>query len=77
MDRDREGVHGPGPQGWSMFCISPQIPTPPPDLDIRRFEIKLYPIIFSNSEVASFSQVSLTPITEGGVCIFIIINLSL
>ena len=35
----------------------------------RWFEIKLYPIIFS--------QVSETPITEGGVCIFIIINLSL
>ena len=71
-----KGVHGPGPQGWSMFCIRPYVLTPSPDLDIRWFEITLYPIIFTNSEVASFSQVSVTPITEGGVCIFIIINLS-
>ena len=43
MDRVHEGVHGPGPQGWSMdlgsmFCIRPEF------LDCIPFDSNSLPI---------------------------------
>ena len=40
--------------------------TPPPVLDLRWFETKLYPVILTSSAVQSVSHVSEIPITENG-----------
>ena len=40
------------------------MPTRPPIFDFRWLETKLYPVIFTNSEVESFSHVSDAPGTE-------------
>ena len=40
------------------------MPTPPPVLDLRWFEIKLYPVILTSSAVQSVSHVSEIPMTE-------------
>ena len=42
------------------------MPTPPPVLDLRWFETKLYPVILTSSAVQSVSHVSEIPITENG-----------
>ena len=45
------------------------MPLPPPVLDLRWFETKLYPVILTSSAVLSVSHVSEIPITENGLAL--------